>query len=331
MLTIPPIDIHQSLLQNVEAKVVRQQDPQSQITLLRFYTRLLHNWASLFLAADKPDAALSSSLSDAILHGNALCSTIAQTVPSTASFLAIIDFLEQAAACSWIPGLKDNIRVVLPDGPLVYLLMFTQSVAVLARLCQVLSIHKKSMEQVVQLRAPGATLMFASSYDKLYVAQFNAFLMDMVNCLWRLRAFSLEDPNSKGCMVPRSLVESLNRYIRSLDGSLSIAMAFGLSMSPALSGMSIAAFWAAEERQLQEDKNPNAKRHAGPVTAHSLGKLASQGGIEISFQEYRVMVLRYMDGQGLIGIPELMRNTMKILMTPRKPASQQASLVSHKF
>ncbi|KKA27851.1 hypothetical protein TD95_003234 [Thielaviopsis punctulata] len=311
-------DLYTSLFQNIEAKVIQQDDPQSQITLLNFYTILLRNWISLFLAADTLDADSSASISELISHGNTLCSLLAQTLPSTASHLVILDFLEQAAVCHWMDGLKDNIRALLPDGSLVYGLMLSQSPAVLSRLCLALSLHKKSMEQVVQLRTPQNTLMYSGSYDKLYVGLFNAFLMDTVNCLWRLRAFSLADPNSRGCMIPQPLVESLDTYIHRLDGSLSISMAFGLSFSPALSGTSIEAFWEAEDRELQAQGRRGAKRHAGPVTANSLARLQNQGGIEMSFQEYRVKVLRYLDSQGLSGIPELMRSTMKILMTPRK-------------
>lgn len=49
-------------------------------------------------------------------------------------------------------------------------------------------------------------------------------------------------------------------------------------------------------------------RHKGPVTQLSLKALARDGGLDVSWPDYRLAVLRYLEGKGVTGVGDLMYN-----------------------
>ena len=59
------------------------------------------------------------------------------------------------------------------------------------------------------------------------------------------------------------------------------------------------------------------RRHAGPVSQVSLKQLELDGGVKLSWQDYKLGVLRYLENNGVSGVGELMYNTMKHLMAAR--------------
>lgn len=66
-------------------------------------------------------------------------------------------------------------------------------------------------------------------------------------------------------------------------------------------------------------------RHAGPVTQRSLGLLGGNGGVRISWAEYRLEVLKWLGDRGVGGVGELMFCTMKHLMNGKVGASAQGT------
>lgn len=96
---------------------------------------------------------------------------------------------------------------------------------------------------------------------------------------------------------------------------------FGLSCHPALAAVSIAALKELEEQGEEEEEEEKEgkkgqemvvrRRHAGPVTQRSLGALAREGGVKISWKEYRVLVLKWLEAVGVGGIGDLGRATMR--------------------
>jgi centromere protein I len=143
--------------------------------------------------------------------------------------------------------------------------------------------------------------------------------MDICNCIWRGKAFNSTDPNALGCLIPLSLNSSLTRYVTSLDirvgeQAIGLGFLFGLSFSPLLARFAISFMREKED----ENEETIVKRHAGPVTAGSLKILEAEGGLELSWADYRLGVLRYLEAQGIPGVGEMMYNTMKHLMTARE-------------
>jgi centromere protein I len=71
-------------------------------------------------------------------------------------------------------------------------------------------------------------------------------------------------------------------------------------------------------RELEDDAEYEIeKRHAGPVTQKSLAQLEKDGGLRLGFPDYKLGVLRYAEKKGIVGVGELMYNTMKHLMSSK--------------
>jgi centromere protein I len=157
-----------------------------------------------------------------------------------------------------------------------------------------------------------------TKYPKAYVNHFNGFLMDLCNCLWRSRAFNTADTNALGCLLSPPLLPLLTNHLSALTPPLSLSTIFSLSYSPLLSNLSISYLRALEDEAIA--KKEIEIRHAGPVTQKSLLQLAKDGGLKLSWAEYRLGVLRYLEVRGAGGVGELMYNTLKQLMTAREAA-----------
>jgi centromere protein I len=159
-------------------------------------------------------------------------------------------------------------------------------------------------------------------YHKDYVNHFNGFLMDICNCLWRSKAFNKSDTNALGCLLPSSLYPILTTYVTSLDTGLSLPMLCSLSYSPLLCNLAISYIRELEDdAEEQSEEGEGLKiRHAGPVTQRSLAVLDKAGGLKLSWADYRLGVLRYLERRGVKGVGELMYNTLKHLMAARENA-----------
>ena len=83
--------------------------------------------------------------------------------------------------------------------------------------------------------------------------------------------------------------------------------------------MSIAAFRELEDKAIEDGEEHGIEmRHAGPVTQRSLAVLGADGGLEIGWAEYRLEVLKWLEGMGADGVRELMFCTMKHLIGKEK-------------
>ena len=67
-------------------------------------------------------------------------------------------------------------------------------------------------------------------------------------------------------------------------------------------------------------------RHAGPVSQRSLAQLGEQGGLKISWSNYRLEVIRWLEERGVKGVGELMYNTMKHLLRSRGMGMDRLSI-----
>lgn len=98
------------------------------------------------------------------------------------------------------------------------------------------------------------------------------------------------------------MVTSLATYTKGLDPPQSLTSLFSLSHNPDLSALSIAAFREVEDAAEEKQPGSVAVRHAGPITMKSLAQLGRQGGVQMGWKEYRVLVLRWLEGVGVNGI-----------------------------
>lgn len=120
----------------------------------------------------------------------------------------------------------------------------------------------------------------------------------------------------------------LTSYVSSLDTGLTLHLLFSLSYSPVLCSLSIAYVRELEDKASEEaaddenEENSIRVRHAGPVTQRSVTQLGKDGGVKLSWADYRLGVLQYLESKGVRGVGELMYNTMKHLMTSREGAGK---------
>ncbi|WQF79542.1 Putative centromere protein I [Colletotrichum destructivum] len=287
---------------------------ESQLALLRLYENLVRRWTFVLRSFDQiPIDAPFDAFYDVMEHAGIVALNLVQASPSVAVHGGVLDLYEQGAASISDPVLQPLLRIANPPAELVYLVFFSHSLTNVSRLCTVLATYKKGFELAMARRQP-------TMYAPNYVNHFNGFLMDICNCLWRGKAFNDGDKNALGCLNARPVTLRLQRYVEDLVMDLMLPTLFGFSFSPLLSFQAIECIRELEDREVAADENALSTRHAGPVTANSLGRLAEARGLRITWSEYRIIVLRALESKGLGGIPALMKNTMKVLMSSKSVA-----------
>lgn len=316
-------DLHQSILEPLEQAIL-DDSLASQNDLLTLVTSLLRNWATFLLTQPEP-AFASSSIESFCKYGNTLALAILENESEgSLSSSTILSFYECNAAMLSRPELRQIVRITTPPGELVYSLNIDDSLSTVSRLCSVLAIYKQAFE-VAQSKPTSPTSSSPrdtkdTKYHKDYVNHFNGFLMDICNLIWRSRAFNTQDTNALGCLMPGPLVQTLSNYISSLDAGVGLMSLFSLSYSPVLCSLTIGLIRDLEEKDAADGVLET--RHAGPVTQKSLVALGREGGIQLTWPQYRLGVLKYLEDKGVNGIGELMYNTMKHLIAQRKDAAR---------
>ncbi|CAG8981588.1 hypothetical protein HYALB_00009467 [Hymenoscyphus albidus] len=313
LLSYTPIkpfeELYSDIFQPLEEAILEETTPELQATILTFYTKLLNNWTVSFLAFAEAGTFDANSITALVSHTNILATVLAQSTPTVTTLSAILFFYEQIGLLISQTELLNKIKIPLPIADLIYLLHFTQSLNTLSRLCGILSIYKSAFEEARKLN---------SKHPLAYVNSFNGFLMDICNCIWRSRAFYTSDANSLGCLLPEPVTKLLTSYISNLGvlPPLSLQSLFGISFSPGT------CLLAIEHVRELEDKSQDSirTRHPGPVTQNSLKQLERDGGLELSFDKYKLSVLVALESKGVTGIGELIYNTMKSLKNAREKA-----------
>jgi centromere protein I len=90
----------------------------------------------------------------------------------------------------------DVFRICLPADAVVYQLIFNGDIMTMSRACDFLSRSKRAFELAAATKDD-------NYYPREFVNRFNAFLMDVCNCVWRNRAFNDSDTNASGCLLSR--------------------------------------------------------------------------------------------------------------------------------
>ncbi|GAP87624.2 hypothetical protein SAMD00023353_0901010 [Rosellinia necatrix] len=283
--------------------------PDSQLRILIFFTVLLRRWMVHLASSDKRLTKASESAACLVAHVNDLCLTVIQTFPSTSTYGRVLDFYYQTSSLASDAHLLTHAQAIaLPPTALIYYMFFAASPLTASRVCSVVAKYKEGFQVAMDVAR--------INYTPSYIPEFNGFLMDICNCLWRQRALSEEDANAKGCMIPRPLVDDLSSYITSLSKGNSLASLFSLSYSPIFSLFAI-LFLREVEEGVEEEQGLDMK-HAGPVSKATLKALGSRGGINLSWDDYRRGVLDYLQSRGMDGVEHLLSITIGTLRQ-RKP------------
>lgn len=304
----------------------------SRIAILEFYSSLIRQWG-IKLRTQPSTSPESKPLSRLIVHVELLALSILE-IPATThgingdtdqskpATLSVVEFYSTLAGLFSYASVNGNIRLTVPLSPTVYTLVFTPMSSVISIISSVLASYKSSFEEslaseVLQAQNNGTENL----YPTKLVGQFNGYVMDICNLLWRNRGLNIEDPNALGCLIPASTTIMLTQYIRESNDitrernrdaafNFTLSSIFSVSHHAALCNMSAACFADIEfENKIGEGK-PRLRK---PVTQKALSALEKSGGVKMSWQEYRLRMLDWLDVAGNRGIGDLMRSTMKAL------------------
>ncbi|OJJ43822.1 hypothetical protein ASPZODRAFT_145761 [Penicilliopsis zonata CBS 506.65] len=316
--------IHRDFLRPVEVAILKT-NPFAKTTLLDYYSTLIRQWGIKVRVQSSPSEE-SKPLSQLIAHAELLALSVLEIPPHAGNgmrpaSLSVIEFYSSVSSLFSHAHLNGRIRITVPMAPTVYTLAFTPIASLTSILGSILTTYKTSFETSLT----SEVLQVPSSSESLYptelVGQFNGYVMDICNLVWRNRALNAEDPNALGCLVPASTVATLTRYIRDTNEAskerkredafhYNLTSVFSLSHHAALCNFSAACIVDIERTNGLTDSQPRLQK---PVTQKALSALEKEGGIKLSWQEYRLRMLEWLDGVGSQGIGDLMRSTMKAL------------------
>jgi centromere protein I len=276
----------------------------SQCQLLDFFTHLLRRWMVHWAAPGERSPRASEGIAQLVAHVNQLCLTLIQTSSTVATHGKILDFYYHTSGLSSDAHILTQTQVsTAPPATLIYNLFFAASPLTTSRTCSVVAKYKEGF----QVGLSTANI----DYTPKHIPEFNGFLMDICNCLWRQRALSDEHANANGCLISRPMVEDMTSYITSLSMGVSLATLFSLSYSPVFSLFAVS--FLREMEEAEEEREGLDVRHAGPVNRNSLRDLGNEGGINMSWDDYRRGVLDYLDQHGMGGVKHLLSITIGAL------------------
>lgn len=223
---------------------------------------------------------------------------IIETFPNSQQGIsAVLSALELMSASM----ISSAVAIIPPPPLLVYRLLFEPSVSVVSRLCGVLNNYKVAMEEHDSEKA----VVGEGVADIL-----NSYLMDVCNCLWRNRAFSLGDLHAKACLMDPGSVDTLRKYLDEMDVDVPLQSALSFSHNPTLALISkrIVEEWLHDYEGMQDGV---PRWNLGPVTQKSLDRMRSEGGPQLNWQQFRGLFLRWLDQRGLEGLGSLIRATIQ--------------------
>lgn len=300
----------------------------SRTDLLEFYSAMISEWG-VKLRSQQFISEESAPLTELIGHAELLASAIQEIhsvsddgqIASRPAILSILQFYQCLADLFSHASENAGIRLAVPPAPSIYTITFTPIVSVISILSSILAAYKSSFENSLTSKIIKPANPSDPLYDPKVVGQFNGYVMDTCNLIWRNRALNSEDPNARACLVPAPSISVFTNYIRDVNETAkrydhksafhcTLPSIFSLSHHVALCNLSAACFADLEDDQnIAEDRSKLRK----PVAPKALQALEKEGGAKITWQEYRVHMLDWLDAVGSTGTGELMRSTMKAL------------------
>ncbi|KAF8927251.1 hypothetical protein BGZ58_010535 [Dissophora ornata] len=198
---------------------------------------------------------------------------------------------------------KVPLALIIPDSTIVYRCFLSDSGMAVSRICGVVYQYKQAFEAFEHDRElqyemlvhsqlssqieegdegaalPAPPIMpIIPGYSRDYVILFNSFVMDICNFLWRSRAFNKSDKNARGFLMNQSTI-------------------------------------ARTKQNLEEQSHvPVGKRLRAPVSPPALKDMSAKGGLDISFEEYRLQYLDHLEQNGFEGIAQFLFGSITNLL-----------------
>lgn len=308
-------------------QVILDDSIDSRTDLLDFYSALIGQW-SIKLRNQPSNSDESSPFSQLVTHAELLASSIQEFAPNeddtqapNSSILSVLRFYTGLTDVFSYASTNARFRIKIPTAATVYTLALIPSISIISTLSAILAEYKSAFETSLASEALKASNPDEPLYDNELVGHFNGYVMDMCNLLWRNRAFNPEDPNAMGCLMPQAGVGALTNYVRAVNEAarhydrdsafhVTLPSIFSLSHHVAFCNFSAACFADLEKDQKIPGHHPKLRK---PVTQKALQALEKDGGAKVTWQEYRIQMLDWLDAIGSQGTGSLMRSTMKAL------------------
>ncbi|OAX80697.1 hypothetical protein ACJ72_04961 [Emergomyces africanus] len=304
---------------------------ESKVLILQYYSSLIQHWGAVIRAT--PSMSPVPPLPQVIDRAELLALTVLESpqslerdekIQKRSGTLAVLQFYADLAGLFNHAPTNGNIRITVPQPQIIYSLAFTPTLFHISTLCAILAGYKYSFETSLTSSTLQDNGLPERSYPTEIVSQFNGYVMDVCNLLWRNRGLNSEDPNALGCLVPATVVNELSKYMLELserpdhdsDGEkhmYQLSAVFSLSQNVALCRISSACFSGIEQALAETQGKSLSVRLSRPVTQKALAALDKEGGVRINWQEYRLKMLEWLDEMGAEGVGNLMRSTMKAL------------------
>ncbi|KAF9955287.1 hypothetical protein BGZ72_003846 [Mortierella alpina] len=242
------------------------------------------------------------------------------------------------------------LAVVIPDSTIVYRCFLSSSGMSVSRICGIVYQFKQAFEAFEQDQQLQYELLVQSQlshregaagdiddpeklaampapqeipgYSREYVVLFNSFVMDICNFLWRNRAFNKSDKNARGFLMDQQAIGHTRQVC--VDGGLSMNNMHSITHSLALSGFSARFLRSLEER----NGIPVEKRLKAPASTPALKDMVSKGGLNMTFDEYRIQYLDHLEAKGFEGVSQFLFDCITNLLQ-RKLQSQERQRELH--
>lgn len=302
----------------------------SKASLLCYYSSVIKRWGNLVRSNVQPT--VSAPLGELISTAELLSLSLLET-PSSVDFqrtskksgtLSVLKFYVELSQIYSAATTHPSMQLIAPISQTIYLLAFAPSSCNVSLISAALASYKASFEAAVINKSMEDTSSPARQYPTEMVDQFNGYVMDMCNLLWRNRGLNAEDPNAKGCLIPAGTADALSEYLGELNDAIArsdeeagkykyvLASLFSFGHHVALCGLAAACFRDVEAQAESEGKSLPTRLQR-PVTQKALTALEKDGGVKMAWQEFRLKMLDWLDERGIEGIGALLRVTMKTL------------------
>ncbi|KAF9911910.1 hypothetical protein EC991_001814 [Linnemannia zychae] len=247
--------------------------------------------------------------------------------------LSFFDFASNLTKKNSIP-----IAVIIPEAAVIYRCFLSDSAMAISRICGIVYQYKLAYEAFEEEQQLQYELLVQSQlasqggddeamttlpeplevpgYTREYVVQFNSFVMDICNFLWRNRAFNKVDKNAKGFQMDQETIAHTKQVCA--DSGLSMNNMLSVTHSMAFSGFSARFLKSLEER----DEVPLEKQLMAPASAKALKDMSANGGLNLTFDDYRIQYLDHLEEKGFEGISRFLFDCITNLLQ-RKLQSQE--------
>ncbi|KAI5804091.1 Mis6-domain-containing protein, partial [Peziza echinospora] len=273
--------------------------------LIGFYTELLRYW--LVMHGTHGDASVpveaEECIAQYILHVGELCvGALQENQQNTHVRDSALGFFEVVAL---FPVGNSTFRLVLPPNSLVYDSLYSGEVLAMSRMCGILARYKHIFEET-RKRAAAQGIVGGPEYSRAFTTGLDGFTTDVCSCIWLNRGF-VDDPHSLGFGLSKQVIGQLGQLPNAQEEELKHL--YSLTRSFAL-----APFSAEILGELEGKAGAGARqRHRGPPTQDTLKLLASNGGLQISWRDYKKEVLSGLEQRGYAGMSELMYSVITTL------------------